>query len=194
MHKSNIFLMILLTTLLVLFNSDGKFDIKNYKNDKLNKNDVTEIIQEEEIVPQVNYVFENYTYDDLVSKIESHLNSTISGYGYLFVDKSLEYGIDPFLATAIVLHETGCKWDCSFLVKKCNNVGGQKGYPSCGGGEYGSFPTLEDGIKGYFSNLFNNYYQYGLNTVSLIGTKYVGGDSTHWVNAVNNYIEEIRYN
>mgnify|MGYP002511620479 CR=1 FL=1 len=39
-----------------------------------------------------------------------------------------------YLAVAIVLHETGCKWTCSKLVRECNNVGGMKG---SGCGSYG---------------------------------------------------------
>ena len=41
---------------------------------------------------------------------------------------------DSYVAVAIMLHETGCKSNCSSLVRNCNNVGGQKGSPGCNGG------------------------------------------------------------
>ena len=51
-----------------------------------------------------------------------------------------------------MLHETGCKYKCSNLVVSCNNVGGQKGSPSCGGGSYKYYATLDDGIVGHIEN------------------------------------------
>ena len=51
--------------------------------------------------------------------------------GYAYATYSLELGVDPYLAVAISMHETGCTWNCSYLLKACNNVGGQKG-EGCG--------------------------------------------------------------
>ena len=55
---------------------------------------------------------------------------TYYGNGYLDV---LDLLIP--LAVSIMLHETGCKWGCSYLVNSCNNVGGQKG-SGCGAYSY----------------------------------------------------------
>ena len=79
-------------------------------------------------------VYEDMTLTELAMKLDRSLSSTVQGQGYLFASYSLEQGVDPYLAVAIMLHETGCGWECSSLVKSCNNVGGQKGYPSCGTG------------------------------------------------------------
>lgn len=49
------------------------------------------------------------------------------------------------------------------MVRKCNNVGGVKGSPNCGGG-YKRYSTLDEGIKQFIDNLANNYYAYGLDT------------------------------
>ena len=151
-------------------------DVKNY--------------EEVNTVPVDPIVYDNMTMTQLASKLDKSLNSTISSKGYLIASYSLQLGIDPYLATAIILHETGCNGTCSSLVQKCNNVGGQKGGPSCGGGAYKAYPTLDEGIKGYLDNLYRNYYSKGLNTPELIGPKYAA--SPTWVSKVNNYINLIK--
>lgn len=137
-------------------------------------------------------VYDGLTMTELANKLDRSLNSTIAGRGYTFASESLALGIDPYLAVAIVLHETGCKWDCSYLVRACNNVGGMKGSPGCNGGSYAAFPTLDDGIKSYLGNLYRNYYAYGLTTPETIGPKYAA--STTWPSKINYYIESIRAN
>lgn len=135
-------------------------------------------------------VYEGMTLEELGAKLEKSLNSTLSGYGNTFAKYAIEYNVDPYLALAIVLHETGCKWNCSALVRTCNNIGGQKGTPGCNGGSYRSFPTLDDGIRGFFSNLSKNYYAYGLTTPEAMNPKYAA--STTWATKVNSYIYQIR--
>ncbi len=137
-------------------------------------------------------VFDNMTLDQLAAKLEKSLNSTLSGKGYMFAKKSIELGLDPYLALAIVLEETGCKWDCSALVKQCNNIGGQKGAPGCWGGEYRSYPTLDDGIYGYLDNLYYNYYAKGLTTPETINPYYA--ESPAWASHINSYISYIKAN
>lgn len=132
-------------------------------------------------------VYDNMTLDQLSSKINKSLKSTISGKGYLIASYSLEKGVDPYLATAIMLHETGCNWECSHLVKTCNNVGGQKG---SGCGSYSSFPTLDDGIRAFIDNLSKNYISKGLTTPELMNSKYAA--STTWAVKVNKYIDIVK--
>ena len=142
-----------------------------------------EDIEEEPIV------FDGLTEEELIAKINRSLNSDLEGKGELFVTYSLEKGVDPYLAVAISLHETGCKWECSRLVKQCNNVGGQVGKPSCNGGSYRSYETLEEGIKGFIDNLARNYINMGLTTPEQMNPKYAA--DKNWASKVNKYIEEI---
>ena len=162
---------------------------------------VEEVVIEEELedvktydevntVPVDPIVYDGLTMGELADKLNRSLKSTISGKGYLIASYSLQLGIDPYMATAIILHETGCNGTCSSLVRECNNVGGQKGGPSCGGGAYKAYPTLDEGIMGYLDNLYRNYYSYGLTTPETIGPKYAA--STTWASQVNNYIALIR--
>ena len=169
--------------------ADNILNASSIAQDKIDENttDENNEIEVEEIDP---IVYDGLTKQQLVDKLNRNLNSTLAGYGESFANYSLELGIDPYLAVAIVLHETGCSWDCSNLVKACNNVGGQKGSPSCGGGSYRSYPTLDDGIRGYMDNLYNNFYAYGLTTPEAINPKYAA--STTWASKINNYIEKIK--
>ena len=166
-----------------------------------NQEEVEEVVIEEELedvktysevntVPVDPIVYDGLTMNQLADKLNRSLKSTISGKGYLIASYSLQLGIDPYMATAIILHETGCNGTCSALVRECNNVGGQKGGPSCGGGAYKAYPTLDEGIMGYLDNLYRNYYAYGLTTVEAIAPKYAA--STTWASKVNNYIALIK--
>ena len=129
----------------------------------------------------------NLTQFQLAEKINRSLNSTISGKGYLIASHSIEKGVDPYMATAIMLHETGCKWGCSYLVNACNNVGGQKG---SGCGSYSYFNSLDEGITAFIDNLERNYISYGLTTPETINPKYA--EDPNWAKNVNKYIEIIK--
>lgn len=144
-----------------------------------------EVKEELEPIPEV--VYDGMTLDELSDKINRSLNSTISGKGYLIASHSLEMGVDPYMATAIMLHETGCKWGCSYLVNACNNVGGQKG---SGCGAYAYFNSLDEGIMAFINNLSRNYIDYGLTTPELINPKYA--EDPNWSKNVNKYIEQIK--
>ena len=151
-------------------------------------------MEDESVVEEIEEepLYYGLTYSALVEQINRSLNSSVSGYGELFVSKSLELGVDPYLAVAIMLHETGCMWDCSNLVKKCNNVGGMKSGTYCTGSSYGKFDTLEDGIIAYIENLYNNYISKGLNTPELMQRKYTGYSNSTWSSKVTNYIDIIK--
>lgn len=142
------------------------------------------------IAPVEEIIYDSLTLTELTEKLNKNLYSTLEDTGHYFANYTKETGLDPYLALAIVLHETGCKWGCSKLVKECNNIGGMKGTPSCNGGSYRSYSTLEEGINGYLEMVFNNYYSKGLTTPELMNPKYAV--STAWAEAVNNYIEAIK--
>ena len=147
--------------------------------------EIEEESEEEIIIEPV--VYDGKTLEELSNQLEKSLNSTITGKGYLIASYSLERGVDPYMATAIMLQETGCKWGCSRLVVECNNVGGQKG---SGCGSYSYFNSLDEGIMAFIDNLYNNYISYGLTTPSQINPKYA--EDPNWSVNVNRYIESIK--
>lgn len=135
-------------------------------------------------------IYEGLTLEELTEKLNKNLKSTLTNTGHYFANYYLKTGLDPYLAVAIVLQETGCKWTCSKLVRNCNNIGGMKGSPKCNGGSYRKYDTLEEGINGYLDMLYKNYYSKGLTTPELINPKYAS--STTWSVNVNSYIESIK--
>ena len=130
-------------------------------------------------------VYDGMTLKELSTKLNRSLKGTIAGKGELIASYSLKKGVDPYIATAIILLETGCTWNCSRLVKECNNVGGQKGK---GCGSYRSFSSLEAGIKGFVDNLSKNYFSKGLDTPKEINKKYAT-DKT-WYKKVESYVKK----
>ena len=171
-------------------------EIEDEKNIEVEdeENSTDEIVEEEIIQDESSdtiledpIVYDGKTLNELSEKLEKSLNSTISGKGYLIASYALSKGVDPYMATAIMLHETGCKWGCSYLVRECNNVGGQKGQ---GCGSYSYFPSLDEGIQAFIDNLYKNYISYGLTTPEAINPKYA--EDPNWAVNVNKYIETIK--
>lgn len=150
---------------------------------------ISELSKENNVTKRV-IVYDGMTMSELTEKLNRSLKSTIAGKGDIFASYSLERGVDPYLAVSIMLLETGCNWYCSSLMRRCNNVGGQKGSPSCDGGSYKSYPSLDEGIKGFIDNIADNYYAYGLTTPEAMNKKYAASDM--WAIKVNNYISSVK--
>lgn len=142
----------------------------------------------EEVVTEP-VVYEGMTLNELASKLNRSLKNELTNKGYLYASYSIEKGVDPYLAVAISLEETGCNYNCSSLLKSCNNVGGMKG---SGCGAYGAFSSLDDGIRAFIDNIYKNYVAYGLTTADTMNPKYA--ENPRWKTNVNNYINIIRNN
>ena len=159
-------------------------------NDKIESIDMEQAPQSVYIPPRVE-VYENMTLEELGEKLNHSLGTTtLSGKGLLIASKCIELGVDPYIATAIMLHETGCPRNCSKLLVTCNNVGGQKGSPNCGNGSYKAYATLDDGIVGHIENLSRNYFSQGRNTIETIAPKYA--ESMEWPNKITWFVGKIR--
>lgn len=140
--------------------------------------------------PAQPVVYENMTLNELAEKLNRSLKSTLTGTGMTFAKYSVDMGIDPYLAVAIVLLETGCNYKCSAQVNQCYNVGGMKGGPSCNGTSYKKFNSLDDGIYSFMYNLKTKYYDKGLTTPEQMNKKYAS--SKTWATKVHNYINKIK--
>lgn len=168
------------------------------KTDILEKNNIlTEVVMETApasvIIPPRIEVYEGMTLEELAIKIDRNLgNDIVAGKGTLIATECINKGVDPYVATAILLHETGCKSRCSSLARSCNNFGGQKGTPGCNGGSYKAYNSIDEGLVGFIDNLYKNYYSHGLNTVEMIGPKYA--ESSTWISKINWYVDQIRAN
>lgn len=133
-------------------------------------------------------VYEGMTMEELAEKLNRTLKNEIAGQGYVIANKCIELGVDPYIATAIIMHETGCgQKQCSKIARNCYNFGGQKG---SGCGMYKRYNSVQEGLEGIITNLYKNYYAYGLTTVEAIGPKYA--ESNTWVGKINWYVNKIR--
>ncbi len=130
-------------------------------------------------------VYANLTLEQLGTKIDNVMNSTLKGYGSTIASLALLKGVDPVVAASIILVETGCKWSCSSLVRNNNNVGGMKS----SNGRYAKFSSIEVGLEAFINNLANNYYAKGLTTPETINKKYA--TNPNWYKDVYYYVEAI---
>lgn len=143
------------------------------------------------LVPPRIEVFDGLTMEELAAKLDKNLgNDIMGGKGYFIASNCIEKGVNPYIATAIILHETGCGTKCSNLARYCYNVSGQKGRPGCNGGSFKKFDSLDEGIMGLINNLYKNYYSVGLDTVEKIAPKYAEGNT--WAGKINYFVNKIR--
>jgi len=143
------------------------------------------------IVPPRVEVYEGLTLEELSDKLNRNLGSDIvAGKGELIATECINKGVDPYITVAIILHETGCGTKCSNLARYCYNFGGQKGKPSCNGGAFRQFDTIDEGLVGMIDNLSRNYFALGLNTPETIGPKYCEGNE--WAGHISWFVNKIR--
>jgi len=147
----------------------------------------SEIVELTMAIVEEKVVYEGLTMSELSAKLDRSLKNELAGKGELIATYSLSMGVDPYIATAIILHETGCEWNCSKIVKQCNNVGGQKG---SGCGSYRYFETLDLGIMGCIDNLSWNYFSKGKTTPEQINKTYAANPT--WYKKINDYVAKLK--
>ena len=66
------------------------------------------------IIPPRVEVYEGMTLEELAVKLDRNLgNGIVAGKGSLIATECINKGVDPYVAVAILLHETGCRYSCS---------------------------------------------------------------------------------
>ena len=189
----------------------GEFDIKNMaastnmivkeveKEEPKETLSLTEVEMETApasvIVPPRVEVYEGQTLEELAERLNRHLgNDIVAGKGELIATESLNKGVDPYIVVAIIAQESGCTGSngCSNLARYCYNFGGQKGKPSCNGGAFRQFDTVDEGLVGMIDNLSRNYFAIGLTTPETIGPKYCEGNE--WAGHITWFVNKIRNN
>ncbi len=147
------------------------------------------------IVPPRVEVYEGQTLEELAARLNRHLgNDIVAGKGELIATESINKGVDPYIVVAIIAQESGCTGSngCSNLARYCYNFGGQKGKPSCNGGAFRQFDTVDEGLVGLINNLSKNYFALGLTTPETIGPKYCEGNE--WAGHITWFVNKIRNN
>ena len=130
-------------------------------------------------------VYEGMTMEELGAKLNKSLGGILAGHGYTIAEHSLKVGADPYVVTAIMMHETGN--GTSGIANRCYNFGGQKG---SGCGAWKRYNSVDEGLTGMIDNLYNNYYAHGLTTVEAIGSRYA--ESGTWPSMIHWYIDKIK--
>ena len=156
-------------------------DIAMEVSDRINVNSISSIATNIERIE----VYKGMTIEELSAKLNKSLKGVLANKGNYIATKSLSLGVDPYMAVAIMLHETGCKWTCSNLAQNYNNVGGMRGASG-----WQKFDTIYDGIDGFLNNLSKNYIKKGLTTPETIVNKYAPG-SKSWAGKIRKYMAEI---
>ena len=174
-----------INTALVVEDNNKEESKEEIKEEEVQEETVEEVVNASERVE----VFDGLTIEELTDKLDRNLGSDLSGMGYAYANYSIELGVDPYLAVAISMHETGCTWNCSYLAKTCHNVGGMKG---SGCGEYAGYDTMEEGIYAFIANIKKNYVDFGLYTADTMNPKYA--EDPTWSSKVNKYYEKIKNN
>ena len=175
--------------------ANTKAIFKEEKNNKSESNDnlLLESIEMETapasvIIPPRIEVYGGMTLEEVAAQINKSLKNDITNKGMVIASKCIELGVDPFIASAIILHETGCGQNqCSNIARNCYNFGGQKG---SGCGAYQRYNSVDEGLVGMISNLYRNYYARGLTTVETIGPRYA--ESNTWVSKINWYVNKLK--
>lgn len=130
-------------------------------------------------------VYQGMTMEELGAKLNRSLGGILAGHGNTIAEHSLKVGADPYVVTAIMMHETGN--GTSGIANRCYNFGGQKG---SGCGAWKRYNSVDEGLTGMIDNLYNNYYAHGLTTVEAIGSRYA--ESGTWPSMIHMYIERIK--
>ena len=94
-------------------------------------------------------VYKGMTIEELGAKLNKSLKGILANKGQYIATKSLSLGVDPYMAVAIMLHETGCKWTCSKLARVNYNVGGMRGASG-----WQKFSSIEAGIDGFLNKSY----------------------------------------
>lgn len=136
------------------------------------------------------------TWDEVVTaeKLESVFDGALKGLGRLFIKYGIAYQVNPALAAAIAMHETG-----NGSSKAANNQHNLFGYMTNGGATLATFDSYEDSIKAGIRNLSIYYLNQGLNTISAIQKKYApvgaandpNGLNSSWVSGVMSFYRQI---
>lgn len=130
------------------------------------------------------------------SQLDNALGGVLKGHGADYIKYAQQYGVDPALAAAISISETG--HGTSYAARVQNNPGGIMDWNN-NWKTVKQFSSLEEGIKYQVKNLYDTYISKGLTSISAIGNKYapIGAANDpnnlnkNWIPTVTEYYNKI---
>ena len=166
------------------------------KNNSLINNTTGNIVDDLDVMLETDLSYNDESADIIGKKIDNYLKSDMENKGAMIAKYSIVNELDPYLVAGIILEETSCEFECSVLVKSCNNVA-KLNYnrdnlteAACFGGSYQKFNSLEDGIKAFINVLKYDFYENELTTPGAIYKPF--NRDVAWAFRVNQNIEKIK--
>ena len=180
----------------ILFSASGKniitvstpkkaFDPNNYvasMNAVMEKKQQTNTAKET-VTSSDAIAFEGKSIAEVGEVLNKTLGGVLSGWGETIARLSMEKGMDPYLLSAISVHETGN--GTSSAARNKYNFGGIM----CSSGLC-RYSSVEDGIVSFVNVVYNNYYSKGLTTAESMNKKYAASSS--WATKVNSWYNTIK--
>ena len=170
----------------VMFEND--FMIYLGKHEDNTSSDPEKENNEQEIV---NTNYDGESIETIGQKMNKIFDKTqLEGLGEFIAKTSINKSVNPYLIGGIILESTNCKYDCSVLLKQCNNVSGYKDSPGCFGGSYKKYNTKEDSITDLVSRISKDFYTKDVQTPLKMFKSY--GKDEVWAFKVNRYMDELK--
>ncbi len=155
----------------------------------------TQIMEDIDIMLRTDLSYDNEDATVIGSKIDSYLKTEMAGKGEVISKYSIANEVNPYLVAAMILEESRCDTECSFLVKRCNNVAKMyyekdSNEVACYGGYYQKFDSLDSSIRSYIKYIKNNFYSKELTTPTSIYKEYKR--DVRWAFRVSQFMEQIK--
>ncbi len=169
------------------------FVIQTSKKTNLKNNPLMEDL---DVMLKTNLSYQGEDAVKIGHKIDNFLKDKMEGKGEVISKYAINSKLDPYLVASMIIEESGCDSECSFLVDKCNNIGklyynekslGQK---ACLGGYYQQFDSIEDSVRSYVRYVKENFYDKELTNLNDIYKVYK--KDVRWLFRVNERMNNIK--
>jgi hypothetical protein len=129
--------------------------------------------------------------DAIASKLEKYYKDTyLEGYGEKITASAINRNVDPYLIASIIYVNSKCSVECQPFVRMCNNAGGTSGNPSCLGGRYKKYKTIDESFDDLVIYIKDNFVSKDISNPYEMYKKY--GKDAAWAYSVNKYYGMIK--
>ncbi len=169
------------------------FVIQTTKKANLEKNT---LMEELDVMLKTDLSYEGEDAVVIGHKIDNYLKDKMASKGEVISKYAINSNLNPYLVAAMIIEESNCDSECSFLVQKCNNVAklyyneNDMTQASCLGGYYQKFNSVDDSIRSYVKYVETNFYNQKLTTADAIAKNY--NKNVRWVFRINQKIDLLK--
>ncbi len=169
------------------------FVIQTSKKTNLQNNPLMEDL---DVMLKTNLSYEGEDAVKIGHKIDNFLKDKLEGKGEVISKYAINSKLNPYLVASMIIEESGCDSECSFLVNKCNNVAklyyneNNLAEKSCLGGYYQQFDSVDSSIRSYVRYIKENFYDKELTNLNDIYIVYK--KDVRWLFRVNQRMDNIK--